>query len=61
MPPAPPDHGAYRVGQSVRHGQYGVGVIQNVIPVDDSVVLSIQFEAVGKRLLDPKYTQLAPV
>jgi hypothetical protein len=61
MPTAPPDHGAYRVGQSVRHGQYGVGVIQNVIPVDDSVVLSIQFEAVGKRLLDPKYTQLAPV
>lgn len=48
----------FQVGDKVRHAQYGLGIVQKVIPVEQSMILNITFEAVGKRLLDPALTQL---
>ncbi len=48
----------FQVGDKVRHAQYGLGIVQKVIPVEQSLILNITFEAVGKRLLDPALTQL---
>jgi hypothetical protein len=36
-----------------------LGIVQKVIPVDQSVILNITFENVGKRLLDPALTELS--
>jgi hypothetical protein len=49
---------AYQPGDRVRHEKYGVGVVTKVVPLNDSVVLNITFESVGKRLLDPQLAQL---
>lgn len=49
---------SFQVGDKVRHPQYGLGIVQKVIPVEQSMILNITFEAVGKRLLDPALTQL---
>ncbi len=48
----------FQVGDKVRHAQYGLGIVQKVIPVEQSTILNITFEAVGKRLLDPVLTRL---
>ena len=45
-------------GQRVRHPQYGEGVVEAVVPLEDRAVLSIQFTQAGKRILDP---QLSPL
>lgn len=50
---------AFKAGDKVRHPSYGLGVVKKVIPMDESVVLNITFENVGKRLLDPSLTELA--
>lgn len=50
---------AFKAGDKVRHPNYGLGIVQKVIPMDESVVLNITFENVGKRLLDPSLTELA--
>ncbi len=52
----------YKAGEEVRHQRYGKGVIKRVITMDDNqVILNITFEGIGKRLLDPKLTQLEKV
>ncbi len=55
---APAGMPAYKVGDKVRHDNYGMGIVQKVIPMDQSVVLNITFENVGKRLLDPALSEL---
>lgn len=52
------NQGAFQVGGRVRHATYGVGVIQKIIPMDETVILNIMFEKVGKRLLDPALCDL---
>jgi hypothetical protein len=49
----------FKVGDKVQHSNYGSGIVQKVIPVDQSVILNITFENVGKRLLDPALTELS--
>jgi hypothetical protein len=49
----------FKAGDKVQHASYGLGIVQKVIPVDQSVILNITFENVGKRLLDPALTQLS--
>lgn len=56
--PSPEGLPAFKAGDKVRHASYGLGIVQKVIPMDDSVVLNVTFENVGKRLLDPALTQL---
>jgi hypothetical protein len=45
-------------GQRVHHPQYGEGVVEAVVPLEDRAVLSVQFAQAGKRILDP---QLSPL
>ena len=51
--------GAFLAGDRVTHPAYGQGVVQKVIPTEESVVLNIMFDTVGKRLLDPALCELA--
>jgi hypothetical protein len=49
----------YQAGQRVAHPNYGEGVVKKVMQMyDDQIVLNIQFDAVGKRLLDPSLCDL---
>lgn len=49
----------YQEGQRIHHPSYGEGQIQKVMRMyDDQVVLNIQFEGIGKRLLDPSLCEL---
>lgn len=58
LEPVPGGLPAFKAGDKVRHASYGMGIVQKVIPMDNSVVLNITFENVGKRLLDPTLTEL---
>lgn len=49
----------FQPGERVRHEKYGLGVITKVVPMQESVILNITFESVGKRLLDPALAPLA--
>lgn len=51
--PSVSDGVAFKAGDRVTHPTYGEGVVQKVIPTEESVVLNITFDTVGKRLLDP--------
>ncbi|OGI02254.1 MAG: hypothetical protein A2Y25_09145 [Candidatus Melainabacteria bacterium GWF2_37_15] len=45
-------------GDKVKHKKYGNGVIKKVIGYSDRKLCSIQFDEVGRRLLDPKLAEL---
>lgn len=57
--PSVSDSGSFHSGDRVTHPTYGLGVVQKVIPMEDSVVLNITFDSVGKRLLDPALCELS--
>ena len=48
-------------GDTVLHKKYGIGVINKVIGYSEKKLCSIQFEDVGRRLLDPKLAELEKV
>ncbi len=52
---------AFVEGGKVKHESYGVGNILKVINYGTRCLLQIEFEEVGKRLLDPKIAKLTPV
>ena len=52
---------AFHAGDQVRHEEYGIGIVNKVIPMEGSVVLNITFEHVGKRLMDPALSELQKV
>lgn len=58
MEPSVEDQMGFQVGDRVRHPAYGIGVVQRIIPMEESVVLNITFDTVGKRLLDPALCEL---
>jgi hypothetical protein len=45
----------------VQHDVYGLGVVHSVVEIENRTVLSIVFEKVGKRLIDPTLTAVMPV
>ncbi len=48
-------------GDTIRHKKYGIGVIKKVIGYSEKKLCSIQFEDVGRRLLDPKIAELEKI
>lgn len=56
--PMPGNEAGFQIGERVRHPAYGAGVVQRIIPMEESVVLNISFDSVGKRLLDPALCDL---
>lgn len=52
------EQSTFQPGDRVRHETYGLGLVNKVIPMDQTVILNITFEHVGKRLLDPALCQL---
>lgn len=51
----------YSPGMHVQHDVYGLGVVHSVVEIENRTVLSIVFEKVGKRLIDPTLTAVMPV
>ena len=58
---APEEKPGFKAGDQVRHDEYGMGIINKVIPMEGSVVLNITFEHVGKRLMDPALSELQKI
>lgn len=52
------DDVSYQEGDTVHHEKYGAGTVQKVMSMEGRVILNIQFEQVGKRLLDPNLSPL---
>lgn len=52
------DIDAYKVGQSVKHKKFGVGVIQKIEPENEDLKLEINFENAGFKRLMAKFTPL---
>ena len=48
----------YKVGNSVIHSKYGKGQIVKIIQYDKRQLLQINFDASGKKLLDPKIAEI---
>lgn len=48
-------------GDTVRHKKYGIGVVKKIIGYSEKKLCSIQFEEVGRRLLDPRLAGLEKV
>ena len=45
-------------GMRVSHAKYGVGTIEKIIKFGKKTLCSIQFDTLGRRLLDPNITTL---
>lgn len=48
----------FEEGEKVLHEKYGTGTILQIIEYSDKTLLQIDFEKVGKRLLDPKMANI---
>ncbi|MBQ3101531.1 hypothetical protein IJC60_00850 [bacterium] len=48
----------FEEGESVTHEKYGNGTVLQIIEYSDKTLLQIDFEKVGKRLLDPKMANI---
>lgn len=51
----------YKQGDSVSHPRYGNGVVEKIIKYGNKTLCSINFENVGRRLLDPTISDLEKV
>lgn len=51
----------YSEGEKVMHPKYGEGTVQKIISYGDKKLLSINFEEIGRRLLDPNLAELKKV
>ncbi|MCR5261067.1 MAG: hypothetical protein K6C94_04440 [Candidatus Gastranaerophilales bacterium] len=51
----------FQEGDRVSHAQYGTGTIEKVINYGKKLLCSIQFDNVGRRLLDPNITTLEKI
>ena len=49
---------SFEEGKSVIHEKYGNGTILQIIEYSDKTLLQIDFEKVGKRLLDPRMANI---
>ena len=48
----------FEEGARVTHAKYGVGTVEKIIKYGKKNLCSIQFDAFGRRLLDPNITTL---
>ena len=51
---------SFRPGLRVKHGQFGVGTVMSVEPVDGDYKLQVRFASVGPKTLRAKYARLQP-
>lgn len=51
----------FKEGDAVKHNKYGIGVIKKVIGYGNKKLCSIQFDNIGRRLLDPNLTILEKI
>ena len=45
-------------GDRVEHPEFGRGIVEKIINYGDRTLCSVNFEQVGRRLLDPKISEL---
>lgn len=51
-------HGDFQTGEVVIHPKYGQGTVEKMIEYGSKVLISIQFDNVGRRLLDPALSEI---
>jgi DNA helicase-2/ATP-dependent DNA helicase PcrA len=54
------DSSGYRIGQSVEHAKFGLGVVINAEGAGDDIRLQINFAEHGMKWLDLRYAKLTP-
>lgn len=52
---------SFKEGSFVYHEKYGKGVVEKIISYGDKTLCSIQFDNVGRRLLDPSLAGIKPL
>ena len=52
------EEGAYAQGDTITHPRYGRGVVEKIIKYGNKTLCSINFDNVGRRLLDPSISDL---
>ena len=56
--PEIPTYEKLSVGDNVQHSKFGVGLVVQVIGEGNKELYNVEFENVGKRLLDPNIAKL---
>lgn len=51
----------FEEGTRVRHAKYGIGTVEKLIKYGRKTLCSVQFDTVGRRLLDPGITELIEI
>lgn len=51
-------HSFFNVGDKVKHEKFGLGVVDQIFGEGSKMLLNINFEKHGKKLLDPRYAKL---
>ena len=49
---------AVQQGDSIEHPEFGRGVVEKIIQYGERRLCSVNFEQIGRRLLDPKISEL---
>ena len=52
------EHERLAVGDKVQHSKFGTGEVMQVIGEGDKELYNVEFDQVGKRLLDPAFAKL---
>ena len=51
----------FEAGDQVSHPKYGTGVVEKMIKYGNKVLCSINFENIGRRLLDPAISEITKI
>jgi len=51
----------YKAGDQVSHPRYGNGIVEKIIKYGNKTLCSIDFENVGRRLLDPSVSEFEKI
>ena len=51
----------FEAGDQVTHPKYGTGVVEKMIKYGNKVLCSINFENIGRRLLDPAISEITKI
>ena len=55
------DEGEFQAGDKIQHPKYGTGSVVKIIGTSEKKLVSVQFDDVGRRLLDPKLSGIQKI
>ena len=51
----------YFAGQTVHHGIFGTGTVSRVEGTGDDMMVTVDFESMGRKHINPRFAPLVPV